>query len=103
MSDADLPQCDIVMKGGVTRGVVYPAAVAAIAKRFRFRSIGGTSAGAIAAVVIAAAELARTVNDDMRGFNRLAAIPQDLRASMMRIGASMSARKTRSSLSATCS
>jgi predicted acylesterase/phospholipase RssA len=63
MSDADLPQCDIVMKGGVTRGVVYPAAVAAIAKRFRFRSIGGTSAGAIAAVVTAAAELQQACCD----------------------------------------
>lgn len=57
---ADPPlMCDIVMKGGITSGVVYPGAILALARRYRFRSIGGTSAGAIAAAVLSAAEHAR--------------------------------------------
>ena len=76
---SNLADCDIVMKGGVTSGVVYPATIAALAARFRFRSIGGTSAGAIAAVVTAAAEYARTREGTPRGFTRLAQIPTDLR------------------------
>lgn len=47
--------CDLVMKGGVTSGIVYPNAVLELAKSYRFKSIGGTSAGAIAAAVTAAA------------------------------------------------
>nr|WDS96478.1 hypothetical protein VW1_00050 [Enterobacter sp.] len=39
-------ECDLVMKGGITSGVVYPLAIVEIAKAFRLRSIGGTSAGA---------------------------------------------------------
>lgn len=52
-------ECDLVMRGGVTSGLVYPKAVAEISKTYRFRSIGGTSAGAIAAAVTAAAEYGR--------------------------------------------
>ena len=52
-------ECDIVMKGGITSGVVYPLAVCELAKDYRFRSIGGTSAGAIAAAATAAAEYGR--------------------------------------------
>jgi predicted acylesterase/phospholipase RssA len=48
--------CDIVMKGGITSGVVYPGAVLALKDQYRFKSIGGTSAGGIAAAVVAAAE-----------------------------------------------
>ena len=47
--------CDLVMKGGITSGIVYPNAVLALAREFRFKSVGGTSAGAIAAAVTAAA------------------------------------------------
>ncbi|WP_312647363.1 patatin-like phospholipase family protein, partial [Stenotrophomonas sp.] len=47
--------CDLVMKGGITSGIVYPNAVLALARDYRFKSIGGTSAGAIAAAVAAAA------------------------------------------------
>ncbi len=39
-------QCDLVMTGGVTSGVVYPAALVALKNRYRFRCIGGASAGA---------------------------------------------------------
>ncbi len=42
-------ECDLVMKGGITSGVIYPRLVAKLSKTYNFRSIGGTSAGAIAA------------------------------------------------------
>ncbi len=58
---AEPPQlCDIVMKGGITSGIVYPSAILRIAQQFRFKNIGGTSAGAIAATLLAAAEFRRT-------------------------------------------
>ena len=41
--------CDLVMKGGITSGVLYPPAICAIAEKFYLVGIGGTSAGAIAA------------------------------------------------------
>src|SRR6476660_3221516 len=47
--------CDLVMKGGITSDIVYPNAVLALAKSFRFKSVGGTSAAAIAAALTAAA------------------------------------------------
>lgn len=47
--------CDLVMKGGITSGIVYPNAVLSLARQYRFKNIGGTSAGAIAAAVAAAA------------------------------------------------
>lgn len=47
--------CDLVMKGGITSGIVYPNAVLELAKQYRFKNIGGTSAGAIAAAITAAA------------------------------------------------
>jgi predicted acylesterase/phospholipase RssA len=45
--------CDIVMKGGITSGVVYPLAIAILAEDFIFKNVGGTSAGAIAAAAAA--------------------------------------------------
>ncbi|MGF7156252.1 patatin-like phospholipase domain-containing protein [Novosphingobium gossypii] len=53
------PECDMIMAGGVSSGVVYPYAVLQIATKYRLRSIGGTSAGAIAAAFAAAAEYGR--------------------------------------------
>jgi len=50
-------ECDLVMKGGITSGVIYPRLVAKLSKTYNFRSIGGTSAGAIAAGAAAAAQL----------------------------------------------
>ena len=52
-------RCDVVMKGGITSGVVYPFAICRLAERFRLQNVGGTSAGAIAAAVAAAAEYGR--------------------------------------------
>jgi hypothetical protein len=68
--------CDVIMKGGITSGVVYPWAITELAKRYRFSSIGGTSAGAIAAAATAAAEYGRHVEG--RGFMRLAALPAEI-------------------------
>jgi predicted acylesterase/phospholipase RssA len=62
-----LPFCNLVMKGGITSGIVYPPAVLKLKDRFRFSCVGGTSAGAIAAAVTAAAEYGR----DTCGFHRL--------------------------------
>lgn len=66
--------CDLVMKGGITSGVVYPLAVAELARTYRFKNIGGTSAGAIAAVAAAAAQHAGNGN----GFAELAKLPERL-------------------------
>jgi predicted acylesterase/phospholipase RssA len=57
----------LIMKGGVTSGVVYPPAVLVLAQKYRFRSIGGSSAGAIAAAAAAAAEYGR----ELGGFEKL--------------------------------
>ena len=51
---------DLTMEGGTTSGVVYPLAVCELATDFRFRNVGGASAGAIAAALTAAAELGRS-------------------------------------------
>jgi predicted acylesterase/phospholipase RssA len=60
------PYCDLVMKGGITSGVVYPRAIVELARQFRLKSIGGTSAGAIAAGAAAAAEFGRTTGGHRR-------------------------------------
>ena len=67
----DGPECDVIMKGGITSGIVYPYAILELATRYRFRSLGGTSAGAIAAAFAAAAEYSRSVRNDPSGFLRL--------------------------------
>jgi predicted acylesterase/phospholipase RssA len=64
------------MKGGITSGVVYPKAACRLAQHYRFRNIGGTSAGAIAAAATAAAELGRATG----GFEKLAELPEFLSA-----------------------
>src|SRR5580704_4925488 len=56
---AERRKCDLVMQGGVTSGVVYPGLVCKLAEYYDFQNIGGTSAGAIAASLTAAAEYAR--------------------------------------------
>ena len=70
------PSCDIVLKGGITSGVVYPLAIASLAEKYRFSNIGGTSAGAIAAAAAAAAEYGRDTEN--AGFDRLAKIPDEV-------------------------
>ena len=68
--------CDVIMKGGITSGVVYPLALTELAKQFRLSQVGGTSAGAIAAAAAAAAEYGRHVPGG--GFARLAKLPAEV-------------------------
>jgi predicted acylesterase/phospholipase RssA len=67
-------ECDLVLKGGITSGIVYPSAIASLAAHYRLRSIGGASAGAIAAAAAAAAEYGRASGS----FERLAKLPEAL-------------------------
>ncbi|MFJ5988374.1 patatin [Lentzea sp. NPDC092896] len=62
--------CDLTMRGGTTSGVVYPLAVASLARHYEFKQIGGASAGAIAAGFTAAAERGRASG----GFEKLAGL-----------------------------
>jgi predicted acylesterase/phospholipase RssA len=71
--------CDLVMRGGTTSGVVYPLAVVELSKEYRFHNIGGTSAGALAAVVTAAAEYGR----DSGGFAKIAELPKELATGLL--------------------
>jgi len=66
--------CDVIMKGGITSGVIYPLAVCELAKVYRLRSVGGASAGAIAAAAAAAAEFGRASG----GFELLERVPAEL-------------------------
>ena len=79
MADVTLPTeyCDVVMKGGVTSGVVYPLAVAELATKFTLKNIGGTSAGAIAASATAAAEYRRR-QGSMQGYDIVRQLPARL-------------------------
>jgi len=70
-------KCDIVMKGGITSGLVYPKAIFEIAKKYQFKNIGGTSAGAIAAGLTAAAEYRRSKGSS-EGFDILKTLPEML-------------------------
>jgi predicted acylesterase/phospholipase RssA len=76
-----LLECDLVLKGGITSGVVYPQALASLAQDYRFRCIGGASAGAIAAGFAAAAEYRRQAVGDPGGFTLLHDLPKVLGAS----------------------
>ncbi|QUS39354.1 hypothetical protein RPMA_11280 [Tardiphaga alba] len=78
LAQAPRLECDIVMAGGVTSGIIYPGAAAMIARRYTFRSIGGTSVGAIAAAVTAAAEYGRLTGANPTSFDELARVPKSL-------------------------
>ncbi|SDP35534.1 Patatin-like phospholipase [Pedococcus dokdonensis] len=73
-------ECDVIMKGGITSGVVYPLTICRLATKYRLKSIGGTSAGAIAAVVAAAAEYRRQHDSEApaEGYQALAVLPLDV-------------------------
>ena len=76
-----MPECDVIMKGGITSGVVFPLAIYSLSKKFRFVNLGGTSAGGIAAAVAAAAEY----NRDNGGFERIAKVPQELGKNLLKL------------------
>ena len=78
MVEQGLKECDLVMKGGITSGVIYPGAIDTLSRHYRFRSIGGASAGAIAAATAAAAEYARQTKGSRDGFDKLAELPKRL-------------------------
>src|SRR6476620_1772231 len=69
-------ECDLVMRGGITSGIVYPRAIANLAETYNFRSIGGTSAGAIAAAATAAAQFGANNGDDR--FQTIYELPKKL-------------------------
>ncbi len=69
--------CDLVLKGGAASGFVYSGAIVELARVYRFQSIGGTSAGAGAAGVAAAAEYGRrSGNEEAWGFAGIEHIPE---------------------------
>lgn len=79
-----MQECDLIMKGGITSGVVYPHALAELAHDYRLRNIGGTSAGAIAAAFAAAAEYRRQAGggSDPAGFDMVGALAGELGKTM---------------------
>lgn len=80
MSEPTHPtECDVIMKGGITSGVIYPRALQALSAKYRFRGIGGTSAGAIGAACAAAAEFGR----ERQGFTKLGHLPDQLGGGML--------------------
>ncbi len=76
MSDTPAPDtpCDLVMRGGVTSGLVYPKAVMELKDKYWFRGIAGSSVGVVAAAATAAAELGRAKG----GFEKLNALAEEL-------------------------
>ncbi|WP_179953928.1 patatin-like phospholipase family protein [Denitrobaculum tricleocarpae] len=69
------------MKGGITSGVVYPHAIAEIAEEYRLHNLGGTSAGAIGAVMASAAEYRRQDPDNLgtkAGFDEIRELSREL-------------------------
>lgn len=66
--------CDLVMRGGITSGLVYPKAVMKLKDRYWFRGIAGSSVGVVAAAATAAAELGRATG----GFEKLDRLSEDL-------------------------
>jgi len=83
-------ECDIIMKGGITSGVVYPEAILELSKSYRFRCIGGTSAGAIAAVVTAAAQYGEGATPQQgaaasKGFAVLRRLPDMLKTDLAKL------------------
>lgn len=81
-----LPPCDLIMKGGVTSGVVYPKMISRLARDFQFKNIGGTSTGAIAAAACAAAELGRQSGRNPAAFDTLEKLPEELGANGRLLG-----------------
>jgi predicted acylesterase/phospholipase RssA len=75
---AELLPCDLVMKGGITSGVVYPAAIKRLSEKYVFRNVGGASAGAIAAVIAAACEFNRRDHSAEDAFEALDAVNAEL-------------------------
>ena len=81
-------ECDVIMKGGITSGVIYPLAICELATRYQLHNVGGTSAGAIAAAAAAAAERGRRRRladpaSTAGAYGRLAELPEELGAELL--------------------
>ena len=69
--------CDLVLKGGAASGFVYSGTIVELARTYRLQSIAGTSAGAGAAGVAAAAEYGRrSGNPAAWGFAGIEHVPE---------------------------
>ena len=62
--------CDLILTGGVTSAIAYPAAIFRLAMSYRFNAIGGSSSGAGSAALAAAAEYRRR-HGSTQGFQLL--------------------------------
>jgi predicted acylesterase/phospholipase RssA len=78
-AQVDLPPCDLVLKGGVTSAVIYARFLRTLSASYRFKRLGGTSAGAIGAAIGAVAQLARD-RGIAGSFDRLGRLPSELGA-----------------------
>jgi hypothetical protein len=76
-SNNPVEYCDLVMKGGITSGVVYPLAITELSRKYLFKNIGGTSAGAVAAAITAAAEYGRRTGKRC-AYDQMADLPEEL-------------------------
>lgn len=75
--------CDLVLTGGVASGVVYPWAIVELARAYRFRRLGGSSVGAVAAALAAACEYGRCIGRPSEiAFEVMRRVPQELAAPM---------------------
>jgi predicted acylesterase/phospholipase RssA len=69
--------CDLVLKGGAASGFVYSGTIVELARTYRLQSIAGTSAGAGAAGVAAAAEYGRrSGNPEAWGYAGIEHVPE---------------------------
>lgn len=72
------PMCDVVLEGGVTSGIVYPGVLTQLAQEYDLKNIGGTSAGAIAAGIGAAAQHGRATGRVPEAFTAVGLLPGEL-------------------------
>ena len=77
-ANEDLKSCDLVMKGGLTSGIVYSTAIPQLASQYRLKNIGGTSAGAIGAIIASSAEYRRQKDGTPQGFIETEALSEEL-------------------------
>ena len=67
----ELPACDLVLEGGVTSGLIYTGLIARLSQDYRFKSLGGTSIGAVAAAAGAIAQRAKLNSPNRNAANGL--------------------------------
>ena len=70
--------CDIVMKGGITSGVVFPQAITALSKRFDFKNIGGLRLAPSRPQARRLRSIRRVLHQSDDGFDLLSQLPDRL-------------------------